>query len=594
MKRYTWGPVFVAVVGMLLPVLNGCKTSDSPAQPSTTAALAGVVVDEALQPVSGATVKAGSQTTTSDSRGYFSFSAATATDGRFVVQASKDGYFTASMGVKPGSTNTRTQIALTELKAAKTFSAGVATTLADSGMKVELPTGLTRSGTAYSGSAKAYMRYVSPRARNLSALMPGGDFVGQAASGTTQALITYGAVQVQLKDNAGQDLELKSGQTATVRFPANGSTLASIPLWHFDEAAGIWKEEGSATLQGNEYVGTVSHFSSWNLDIGTGEGGVKGIIRDCNGNPLSAVKLKIGQKSVYTDEDGSFFASVPAATSFTISTDWPTGNVTSAPLTVSAGAIQEVGSVLPCAPSVYGRLLSCGGSPLQGSVILYSSDNKVVAFAVSGSDGKFVVAGPANEQVRLLAGTESDNTLFADTSFRMPIGAAGSRNLGDIRLCDTASGNDTTNPVGNTGRVAYTLNGDGRSNQVNTVAGYGQAYRVSADNYMVMTAAQSTGGNGSITVQMSFSPAAVGTYILNGDNNNVGALTYTSGNQTTSYFTDATHTLTLQVTEVGPVGGKIRGTFSGTMFKLDPDSPTTVTTVQVTNGSFEIERGQDI
>ena len=35
-------------------------------------------------------------------------------------------------------------------------------------------------------------------------------------------------------------------------------------LWYFDEDAGLWKEEGSATLSGNVYTANVSHLSYWN------------------------------------------------------------------------------------------------------------------------------------------------------------------------------------------------------------------------------------------------------------------------------------------------------------------------------------------
>lgn len=597
MKRFAWGPTFVAVVGMLLPVLNGCKTSDSPAQPSATAALAGVVVDESLKPVAGATVKAGTQTTTSDSRGYFAFSAATATDGRFVVQASKDGYFTASMGIKPGATSTRTQIALTELKAAKTFTAGAAATLTDSGMKVVLPTGMTRNGTDYSGSAKAYMRYVSPRARNLSALMPGGDFVGQAASGTTQALITYGAVQMQLKDGSGQDLELKSGQTATVRFPANGATLSSIPLWHFDEAAGIWKEEGSATLQGNEYVGTVSHFSSWNLDMGTGEGGVKGFIRDCLGNPAAGVWVKIGQKSVMTDEDGSFYASAPSGAPLTVSTDWPSGNVSGQTPSIVAGSVTDVANLLGCVPSVKGRLLNCSGAPVSGTVILFSADGRILSFATASANGSFTLPGPAGASVRLLATSEQAGNTGVDTTLSMP--ATGQRDVGNLRLCNNTPIDTTNNPLGSGGTISFSVTDttQTRSYSWGSVASTSAFafWNVSNNLTAISTADVRNGASNSLVI--AFPGKSTGDVAFNGSNSDASfAITFQAAGASTAtvYGTDSDHRLILRVTEYGAVGGRIRGTFSGTMFKIDPANPTFIGTVQVTNGTFNIIRGRDI
>lgn len=596
MKRFTWGPIFVAVVGMLVPVLNGCKTSDSPAQPSATAALAGVVVDESLKPVSGATVKAGTQTTTSDSRGYFSFSAATATDGRFVVQASKDGYFPASMGIKAGNTNTRTQIALTERKVAKTFTAGAATTLADSGMKIDLPTGMSRNGTAYSGSAKAYMRYVSPRARNLSALMPGGDFVGQAASGTTQALITYGAVQVQLQDAAGQDLELKSGQTATVRFPANGATLSSIPLWHFDEAAGIWKEEGSATLQGNEYVGTVSHFSSWNLDMGTGEGGVKGIIRDCNGNPASGVWVRIGQKSVITAEDGSFYASAPAGAPLTVATDFPSGNLTTQTPSVVAGSVTDIGVQLGCLPSVKGRLLKCDGTPITGTVMLLTTDKKVLSFVTAAANGSFTLPGPGGAAVRLLGVSEQVARSGVDTSFSMP--ATGQRDLGDLRLCDSTAIDTTVNPIGSSGIVGFTLSGDNRNGNYSWGSASGTSavafYNVSDSLTAISSSDNRTSTRASLVV--SFKGRQVGNYTFDGGDEVISISFIPPAGATSSvqYISDSDHPVTFRVTEYGAVGGRIRATFSGTLMKLDAANPAATGTVQITNGTLDIVRGRDL
>ena len=90
-----------------------------------------------------------------------------------------------------------------------------------------------------------------------------------------------------------------------------------IPLWYFDEDNGYWIEEGSATLQGTKYVGTVSHFSFWNYDIPTEYVNICLNIFDTNSNPLNNIRINIeselnGTGTGITNEDGEVCGIVPA------------------------------------------------------------------------------------------------------------------------------------------------------------------------------------------------------------------------------------------------------------------------------------------
>jgi hypothetical protein len=70
------------------------------------------------------------------------------------------------------------------------------------------------------------------------------------------------------------------GKTATLTIDVPESQTATapatIPLWFFDEEAGVWQEEGEATRQGDKYIGTVKHFTDWNADHPTGWAIVRG------------------------------------------------------------------------------------------------------------------------------------------------------------------------------------------------------------------------------------------------------------------------------------------------------------------------------
>jgi hypothetical protein len=85
---------------------------------------------------------------------------------------------------------------------------------------------------------------------------------------------------------------------------------AQIPLWHFSETDGLWREQGLATLNNGWYSGTVPHFSTWNYDdpsafvfVTLRVRGTKGVIR-----PYSRVKIvdRITEtfSDLYTDSAG--------------------------------------------------------------------------------------------------------------------------------------------------------------------------------------------------------------------------------------------------------------------------------------------------
>lgn len=98
-----------------------------------------------------------------------------------------------------------------------------------------------------------------------------GDLRGISTDGSLKTLTTYGMAAVELTGALGELLQIAPGQKASLTMPIPVAILsnapATIPLWSFDEAKGLWKEEGQAIKTGSNYVGDVSHFSFWNCDV---------------------------------------------------------------------------------------------------------------------------------------------------------------------------------------------------------------------------------------------------------------------------------------------------------------------------------------
>ena len=100
-----------------------------------------------------------------------------------------------------------------------------------------------------------------------------GDYTVVASDGTERSMQSYGAGGVSIQAG-GTPYNLKGGATAEVRIPvdpgqvaAGGPFPGTIPALYYDEVEGVWREEGTANLVGNDYVYSASHFSEINMDL---------------------------------------------------------------------------------------------------------------------------------------------------------------------------------------------------------------------------------------------------------------------------------------------------------------------------------------
>jgi hypothetical protein len=140
------------------------------------------------------------------------------------------------------------------------------------GAEIDIPAGALEDsrGTAASGAVRVAVTTLNPARRALP-----GDYSAITRSRETVSLLSYGAVDAQFTDAAGQPLHLRDGASAEVRIPVPpsqaGSARATMAMWSYDEERGRWIEEGEAVLRqsadGPVYVGRTRHFSTINIDL---------------------------------------------------------------------------------------------------------------------------------------------------------------------------------------------------------------------------------------------------------------------------------------------------------------------------------------
>ena len=325
-------------------------------KPAVTTTVLGVVIDENGQPVADAGVMVHGETTTTGPDGTFLFSDIQVPGNRCVVHSTKEGYFSGIRALTPNEHGqTETRIVLMGSPVTHTFEAstGSNAALAD-GSEVRIPANglVDDSGSAYSGPVTMSVRYLDPTAGNFGVLVPGGDMLARREDESTSMLYSYGILRVQMTDLSGENLQLAPGSTSTIvmNIPAEqlSTAPATIPLWYFDEERGVWQEEGSATREGNKYVGTVTHFTDWNCDDPTEGATIIGRIVDCDGKAAWGI-VEFGQvtsdpqSSTETDQSsGRFERRVPDGVQITV--------VINDPLMITPLTKNERGKVIVVVP----------------------------------------------------------------------------------------------------------------------------------------------------------------------------------------------------------------------------------------------------
>jgi hypothetical protein len=351
--------------------------------------VAGKVVDNNNNAVSGATVKAGSNTTTTDSRGIFRFNNIQLDKYASMITVEKSGFF-KGYRVFSATANTTNFVKLKLVPKTLTGSidaaAGGSVTLSDNS-KITLPSAgvvLKSNNQSYTGSVKLYTSFIDPTSQDISQIVP-GSFQGDDANNARVLLKSYGMLAVELEGSNGEQLQIASGKKAKLRFtiPSSlrSSAPATIPLWYVDESTGLWKEEGSATKGSDYYEGDVSHFSFWNCDVSSQTIFLELTITNGDGPlPFTQVRLSRANGSSsygYTDSSGHVGGMVPKNEALVLeilnSCNQPVYSKNVGPFTTNTnlGAITYVPQPATTL-QITGNAVNCSGQPVtNGNILIY-------------------------------------------------------------------------------------------------------------------------------------------------------------------------------------------------------------------------------
>lgn len=510
----------------------------------------GQVVDINGNPVSNANIKIGSTTGTTDSNGVFILKNATVYERFAYITAKKTGYVDGSRTMVPTNGDNNVKIMLLPLQPTQVINAGVSSEVSLlSGTKVVFDGAFQdENGAAYSGSVSVSMYHLLPSDNKLSELMPGALFA-QDGSGNARALETLGMLSVELRGASGQKLQIASGHTAQVVMKIDNSQLGTapntIPLWHFDNDKGYWIEEGTATRQGNNYVGNVSHFSWWNCDAPFPVVSMCVNVVDANGNALSNVQVGIIRSGNNypaigsTNADGQVCGLVPANETLTVVVLDNCGN------TIYSGSVGPLSTntTLPAITvtnpavtptTVTGNLVTCSNAAVtNGYVIMKVGYTTQIATVTNGSFSfNTLVCGGTNATFTL-EGADYDNLQVTGEityTFTTP-----TTNIGNLVACSTV-----------TEIISYQIDND-------------------PTMYYI------TGINASYTpngLSISSSATGVGGIYIWGNTNVPGVYTtanFTIEGSSMGYISPQTpNTVSFNLSSFGAVGQYIDLTFSGT------------------------------
>jgi hypothetical protein len=579
MKRYFY-PVLLIIVSVLAfncqKEISFTKSTTINSDP-VIAILQGNVVDENGNPSQGVNIAVGTKTAVTDAKGYFRIRNASLDKSASLVTAEKPGYFKAFRIFSASSAANYVKIKLlkkTLTSSLNSSGGGVVSLSNGSSVSFSANSFSKASGGTYSGPVNIYAAYIDPTSQDISETIP-GSFLADDKDNKRVILNSYAMMAVEMESPAGEKLQITTGNTAKLKFSIpSGLQLtapSTIALWFVDEKTGIWKEEGSATKNGNAYEGDVKHFSYWNCDYPGPTVNFTAKFLNQSGLPLTNTEVWCrplagggGGAHGYTDSLGQINGPIPANINLVLEVHAPypcyniiySQNIGPFSNNVNLGTITVNNSQYIV--TIQGRLLNCNGAPVTNGFAEIQYDN-VPRFASVNATGNYAITFPtcgAAQTNCIIIGSDSQaqqQSQPVTVAVTLPV-----TNAGDIAACGTSS----------IEFMNYTLDG--------------ASVNLSSTNLGDTFYEGDTLGNNNITLRglRSQTENLTVSYASNGAAGTFPVLNLYVGNY---YNITLIQPFNIIITNHPPVGGFFEGSFSG-QFK---DGSNVIHNI---NGTFRIKR----
>ncbi|RYY90785.1 MAG: carboxypeptidase regulatory-like domain-containing protein [Chitinophagaceae bacterium] len=591
LRRYPGALVLAVLFSALL--FHACRKSadpDTPGTPGTqvTASVTGRVLDENTVPVNGATVRAGSASASTDINGNFALNNVSLDAAAAYITVSRNGYFQGSRTFRAkagGQHFVQVQLLPRTLAGNFTATSGGSVSTGGGG-SVQFPANalVNASGAAYSGVASVAAFTYDPTSAAFALQMP-GELRGVDAGGQQQALQSFAMINIELQGAAGEPLQLAAGKTATITFPIAAALQASapnsVPLWYFDELKGLWKQEGTATRQGNTYVGTVAHFTPWNVDV------AMGVWTTLNARFLSSTGAPLNWGSVtlralspdtmrvltgYIGSDGTLSMGVYANTQIRMTISGPCGQVLTSQVIgpFTAGTDNSVGDITTSATNmssvtISGTVNNCSSAPLASGWVTGTYNSLTFRSAVTNGSYSLNFTG-CNTGPFTATLTAFDPASLSQGSSVVVTGTVGTPATANLSSCGTTT----------TTLVSYTLGGV-TSNFVPPGDSLSASYSPFQSQTYISCYTQSGNVWNGLDMTLPAPAGSTGTFSAN------SFLIRRPNNGQQQYL--LMNSISANITSYGAAGSFIEGTFNGQV--RDSANPTVALPI---TGTFKVRR----